>query len=334
MDAEKDKFDALLSRIGTALGVLGGTVAVFYAVGFIVVQCFISSADIAGMFWFSHDYYEEAGGKFLVEIIRTPLMKPMFFVLYLMALVYLIPSEDIIKLVRPAGEEPRKKIAEISFRQKIGALIFLIIAASTYFIVAYFDRLVGSKFFVDNVMPVFFWSGETPNEQRNILIFFSLTVPVVIALGIFLVRLFRDGKSTSFVAITLSLYILFVSILPISYGRHLYDIKAVPISDPKRLYEVSGIKSDITKSSRMWFLGRFGGKYLFIRKDNLITNQPVDINNIALDRTDGIVESVNEADVKNMNFALDRADSLRELMKPSKGGKFRQDAQQVFDTAF
>lgn len=333
MPEETDKFEKLVKQIGTTLALLGGTVAVFYALGFLVVQCFINSADVAGMFWFSREYYEEAGGKFLVEIVRTPLMKPAFFVLYLAFLVYLIPGQEAFSKISSEGGFG-KKIAEIYRLNRIKAGFFLSITTVTYFFVAYFGRWAGSRFFVDSVMPVFFWSQETPNEQKSALLFFSLTVPVIVALAVFIRRLFKNDSSKSQFGTAISLYILFVSILPISYGRYLYDIKAVPISNPKRMYELSKITSDLTSSSKMWFLGRFGGKYLFLRKDNLITDPNVDIRNIALGRTEGVVESLNEADVKHMNFTLERADSLRSLMKASKAGVFEQEAQAVFDDIF
>lgn len=333
MAEDQDRFEKLVQQIGSTLAALGSAVAVFYALGFLVVQCFINSADVAGMFWFSREYYEEAGGKFLVEIVRTPLMKPAFFVLYLAFLVYLIPGQEAFSKVSSEGGFG-KKITEIYRQNRIKAGFFLSITTVTYFFVAYFDRWAGSRFFVDYVMPVFFWSQDTPSEQKSALLFFSLTVPVVFALAVFIRRLFKNSASKGRLGAAVFLYILFVSILPISYGRYLYDIKAVPINNPKRMYELSNIKSDLSNASKMWFLGRFGGKYLFLRKDNLITDPKADIHTIALGRTEGVVESLNEADVKNMNFTLERADSLRSLMKASKTGVFVREAEKVFDDIF
>lgn len=126
-------------------------------------------------------------------------------------------------------------------------LILLGITLLTYFFMAYFENLAGRTFFVNSVMPVFFWPGDTPNEQRNALLFFSLTVPVVVALAFFLRRLFKHGESKGLSMAVLSLFILFVSILPISYGRYLYDVKAVPLNDPQRMYRLSGIQADISE---------------------------------------------------------------------------------------
>jgi hypothetical protein len=261
-------------------------------------------------------------------------MKPVFFVLYLAVLLYLVPGQDVIEKFRSSNTGWKQRIAEVNAGQTIRLLILLVVALSTYFLMADFEHLAGSAFFVDTAMPVFFWSGDMPNEQKHALLFFSLTVPMVIALGIFLRQLYQYGERKGLLRAALSLYIIFVSILPISYGRYLYDIKAVPINDPKRMYALSGIKSDIPESSKMWFLGRFGGKYLFLRKDNLLTNTNVDVSKIALVRTQGIVESLNESDVKNMNFTLERADTLRNLMKSSKKGAFEQEAQKVFNDMF
>lgn len=333
-DETKIKWEAVVKQVGTTFAALGGSVVVFYALGFMIVQCFITSADVEGMFWFSREYYEEAGGKFIVDIARTPLMKPAFFVLYLAVLLSLVPGRDIIKEFHVSDKTWKQRLAGLPAGDTIRALLLLVVALGTYFFMAYFERLAGSAFFAERVMPVFFWSGTTPNEQKQALLFFSLTVPMVAALGLFLHRLFKYGGRKSVARTALALYIIFVSILPISYGRYVFDIKAVPINDPQRMYALSGINSDLSDSSKMWFLGRFGGKYLFLRKDNLFTNTNMDVSKIALVRTQGVVESLNESDVKNMNFTLERADTLRNLMKPSRRSEFAQEARKVFDDMF
>jgi len=331
----KDSVDILLQRIGPTFVALGSVVVIFYALGFIIVQSFIGSADVDGMFWFSRDYYEEAGGKFIVEIVRTPLVKPAFFLLFLSALIYLIPNDDFLAAIRMRTGLLGRLKRDVPFWQTIKPLMLLCLTILTYFFMGNFDALTGNNFVVNKLMPVLFWPGDAEDGQTKTLLFFSLTVPVTVSFGLFLRRLYKGTKNSGQFKAALSLFILFVSILPLSYGRYLYDIKAVPINDPKRMYALSNIQTDIPETSKMWFLGRFGGKYLFLRKDNMgIAKKMTDLANVSVGRTHGIVESLNESDVKHMNFTLDRADSLREIMKSSKKGAFESDALKVYDEIF
>jgi hypothetical protein len=198
-----------------------------------------------------------------------------------------------------------------------------------------FEDVTGNNFVVDKLMPVFFWPGDARDVQKNALLFFSLTVPVTVSFGLLLRRLYKGDKSSGRFKAVFALFVVFVSIFPLSYGRYLYDIKAVPVNDPKRMYTLSHIPTDISETSKMWFLGRFGGKYLFLRKDNMgIAKTGADLSKITVGRTQGIVESLNEGDVKHMNFTLDRADSLRDLMKASKAGTFDLDALKVYNGIF
>jgi hypothetical protein len=65
-----------------------------------------------------------------------------------------------------------------------------------------------------------------------------------------------------------------------------------------------------------------------------IADAQTDFSTIAVGNTHGIVESLNESDIKHMNFTLERADSLRGLMKTPKKGAFERDAQKVYDAIF
>jgi hypothetical protein len=73
---DKPTLTQLLIR---AAGALGGGAVVFYVLGFTVVQTYVYKNELGGMFWFTNAFYGDAGAKFLLEMIRAPLLA--FYVL-------------------------------------------------------------------------------------------------------------------------------------------------------------------------------------------------------------------------------------------------------------
>ena len=82
------------------LGVVGGGAVVFYTFGFIVVQSYIHSIGLEGMFWFTEDFYEDAGAKFFLTLIGTSLLAFYMFLPFLVGLFFLLPKE---KDIPPTG---------------------------------------------------------------------------------------------------------------------------------------------------------------------------------------------------------------------------------------
>ncbi len=317
--AEGGKWEESFKKISSPLAVVGGCVAVFYALGFLIVQCFISSANVGGMFFFSREYYEEAGGKFLVDLMRTPLMNPLFTFLYLAFLVYLVPSrESVSSLHTPEGTTLRQRIAGVPAGDAIRAAVLVVIVALTYVFMAYFER--AHDLFVVSVGRILVKEGDALSQQdielRKTLLFFGATVPAVVVLGLSLRRLLEQSTRKGVTGAVCALYVMYVAVLPISYGRYLYDIRAVQLEDPSRIEAFSGTESG-SEGAELWFLGRFGGKCLFVRTGK---SQPV-------------VESLDEKDVKHMSFSLEHVGTLRVLMKSGKSlnGEFARQAQDVQD---
>ncbi len=98
-DSKRFSGDNLLK----AIAILGGDTAIFYAFGFTIVQTFIHKTQLEGIFSFSSEFYVDAGGKFLLEMIRAPLFAPyiafaVFFLLRMnrraFALVSTIKTEE------------------------------------------------------------------------------------------------------------------------------------------------------------------------------------------------------------------------------------------------
>jgi hypothetical protein len=55
-------------------------VAVFFLLGYIIVESFINALEFQGMFWFSDAFYARAGSRFLLDIARSVLFHPILAV--------------------------------------------------------------------------------------------------------------------------------------------------------------------------------------------------------------------------------------------------------------
>ena len=57
----------VLKRGGQILGVIAGGTIVLYILGFIIVETFIFSMKLEGIFWLSDEFYARAGGRFILD---------------------------------------------------------------------------------------------------------------------------------------------------------------------------------------------------------------------------------------------------------------------------
>ena len=86
-------------------------------------------------------------------------------------------------------------------------------------------------------------------------------------------------------------YLVFVSIIPITYGCYVYDLRIVPISDPQIRATLEG-KEPSGPGEEIWFLGEFGNKYVFFRKKG----NPIE--------TQGIIETRKVETLQRMSFDI------------------------------
>jgi hypothetical protein len=299
-------------------GLLGGGAVVFYVLGFIVVQTFIYKNEIEGMFWFTNEFYRDAGAKFLLEMVRAPLLAFYVFLPYLLILFFLVPKKENLEKASSANEsslvagnenstELPSEQGTLAVKQWMKVTSLVIIMALTYAIALSFDYLIGKEGvskFITNVFPNP-TNYPSPVIQQS-LAFFSMVMPIVIALALFLYhfrgRLLAGSKSRIAYQVTFVAYLLFLTIVPIAFGFHLYDWKIVPVEEPQVISNL--ISEDKPQTSlRLWLLGRFGDKYLFFKKTGI--------------KARGVVEVFDEEQIKFLNFDPKRADSLRAQMEES-----------------
>ncbi len=269
-----------MGQLTTILGVLGGIAAIFYAVGFITVQSYIYRYPLDGMFWFTSDFYRDAGAKFLLALIRTPLVAWYVFLPYLIVLYQLVPRDEVLRL-HATRRQPALR------RQWAQLLGLTLVITLTYVAALRFDLLMGSVAGAGAIDLLFggFANSETLQIAQS-LAFFCLVTPVMIAGGAFLWQyraclLNKDGPNRQLYEVMLAGYLLFLAILPISYGFHLYDWRIVPIKNAGLLAKQLRADQPVAPGIQAWLLGEFGNKYVFLTKASA-TDNPV-LEAVAID---------------------------------------------------
>ena len=303
----------MYQNITKTLAIFGGGAALFYTIGFTIVKTYTYEVGLDGMFWFTKEFYIDAGASFLLEMVRAPLMSPFLFLAYLLLLMSLLPKEKNLLLFEEDGNTVANK--EVSSRKNLLRIklltIFLLLLATFLYAINY-DNLLGNTFFLEFIGYVTLNpANKSFSDTHKSLLFFSFVMPMIIAFGILLYRLrlcFSGGhKNRLFYQIAAVIYIVFFAIIPISYGLHLYDWKLVPVKDPGIFDELSSqVKGESYNAPgegnlKIWLLGRFGDKYLFFTKNG--------------ENGDGVIEVINEGKIRRLNFDPGTSASLRYQME-------------------
>ena len=97
--AEKKRSDSVSERFWKGVAALGGAAAVFYALGFTVVQSYAYKNGFFGMFWLTKEFYRDAGATFILDLIRVPMLAPYIFFPLLLVLFLLIPKNEKLGLL-------------------------------------------------------------------------------------------------------------------------------------------------------------------------------------------------------------------------------------------
>jgi len=297
------------STILKALGALGGGTVLFYTLGFTVVRTYMHKIGLEGMFWLTKEFYVDAGANFLLEMVSAPLLTPQIFFIYLIMLLFLLPNEKTLVALAPT---PKKKLSGIekSVRNrqiiKLSLLLLAIVATSVF--ASQYEYLTGKSWFAKSInVMVLDPTMDTFSPAKKSLAFFSFVTPVIIVMSIFLYRYFgslqKGPRIKLFYQVTAVIFVVFMAIIPISYGLHLYDWKLVPIKDPLIISNVIAEErgtepfNDDGIQYRVWLLGQFDNKYFFFTKKGL--------------RGEGTIEVINENKISFLNFDPYHANSLR-----------------------
>jgi len=248
------KLDEGLKLLGAVVGAVAGIVAIFTFAGFIITLGFISELGLYGIPKFPEEFFKEAGAQFFSDFINVLGMSwlhfPAFILLIVTLLLLAIRTRNIITVSRTcdgSGKSRRERMREFVTNNWPIILFLLLMSVSTSVILR-LDHLI----------------DEANNEGRG-SVFFLLTIPSLVALGIYLVLHIaeiaqpREWRKNSYGAF-LILFIVLLVCVPLEYGRFIYD---VPVYFIQRIDCDPGYRSDLLKTFSDEINGRGTGDRIY-----------------------------------------------------------------------
>ncbi|MBI5326936.1 MAG: hypothetical protein HZB80_01375 [Deltaproteobacteria bacterium] len=192
-DKEKDTtwLIDVFKVVGAVAGSLSGVAVLFAVIGYTIVLSFIQEMNLYGLANFPREFFMEADLQFLSGIST-------FF------------SEHLV----------------------LGPCIFLFSFSASLLSIIYSHKNRAFKWVslvlaVAAVLITFKLGSFSENRQR--LILYSVSTPVLIALIIYLIT--NISRLTSHYLSFAILFLLLVLSIPISYGRYIYDLNVYSVGD-------------------------------------------------------------------------------------------------------
>ena len=312
------------------IAALGGAATLFYALGFTVVQSYVLGNGFDGIFLFSKEFYSDAGASFILDLIRVPILASYVFFPYLLILLLLLPKEKNL-LLFPDGK------GTLSKKQWAKTASLMAIMVVTGLIALYYGSILKNENGLAVKLINFLTLGHRALQQERSTAFFCLVSPIVVILAIFLYRyracLKPGSKSREIYGFILVIYFIFVSIIPITYGYYLYDLRIVPIKDPYLISSMSaknhGTANDDMSAKghgpandeEIWLIRKFSDRYFFLRK--------VEDSK----KTRGIIEVYDIQKINHLNFDIERSSTLKDQIKQCASEKMENDKWVLEDFA-
>lgn len=310
-----DETNILQQPIVKIIAALGGGAAIFYAIGFTIVQTYIHKYNLDGMFWITKEFYIDAGSKFFLDMVRSPLLVPYIFLPYLIILYLLIPKRENLR------EMVSLEKFAFSLKQWIKFLCLMVLMLGTYVFALSYGGILKNEALIKLVHNLIIDpTGVQSAKLQQSFIFFTLVTPMVVALGILIYRFYGllepGSESRILYSIACIFYLAFLAIVPITYGLHIYGWKMVPIKEPQII--VNLLSKGETKASladEIWLLGQFGNKYLFFKTEKA--------------EVKGIIVFIDEEKIDHLDFDPRKSECLTDVMERMARGdsKKQQDKQ-------
>jgi len=305
--------DKNIDKITKYLAILGSGAAVFYILGFIVIKTFTNEIKLEGISLLTDDLYRDSGASFILDMVRVPLFTPHLFFPWLTLLYFLaLPREkELLSLKKYLSSEERGKMPAVW--RKVFLLIFLL--AATFFLAVDYGRLLPDYSFQLVISALTFYLKDALDPaQKGSLIFFSFITPMILVFGIFIYRFGATLKNGAagyriyrrFYQISCFLYAAFLLTVPISYGINIYDWNLARVKNPGAIKYIlseetgKGFEESAPSSSNVWFIGDFGGKYLFLAKKDPTAH--------------GVIALIDQEKLKHLDFFTKMTGSLRQQM--------------------
>lgn len=291
------------------VGIFGGGTVLFYTLGFTIVKTYMHKIGLEGMFWLTKEFYVDAGANFLLEMISAPLLTPHIFFIYLILLFLLLPREKKLVALDSTGKKGLSVAAISTIRkQRLKLFVLLAVIVVTGLFASQYEYLMGKIWFSRMINTMVFDPTATElSTAKKSLAFFSFVSPLLIVMSTFLYRYFGAMKESPRIKmlyqLTAVISLVFMALIPISYGLHLYDWKLVPIKDPRIISNIierergSAVPDSDDENLRIWLFGNFDDKYFFFTKRGL--------------SGEGAIEVIDEDKINLLNFDPYKANSLR-----------------------
>lgn len=270
----------------TFLKVLAGTAVLFFVVGFAIVQTYLTEHKLEGMVWLSQEFYMRAGGRFLLDAIKSPFFgAPVFFPLVVLLFFALGLRRSRIQENLSCGHLlTRKQLIKLVGLGVLLMVVILIELVPELLFEGWLSSFVTTRLF------------NIPNSSfaltSQTVAFFCITLPVLIASGCSIYALYRnlpdvreydeededqkekkkkrDDISRLAYHLIAVMFACALVYLPISYGQYIYDWRVTPIvyaglsNDSGDLLETP-IEDGNVGERRLYLLGEFNDKYVFVR---------------------------------------------------------------------
>lgn len=324
----------LMQIITWAVGTLGAGTALFYALGFSIVNTYVRRVGLEGMFWLTKEFYVDAGANFLLDMIRTPLLAPQLFFIYLFLLSLLVPKEKNLFIFKPTKNGDQSHTgAAFKRKQWIKLSIMFSLIIGTFVFTTFYNYVQKNSLFLFVVRIANFFDADKAlvssllTTRETSLAFFSAVTPLVIIFGGFFYR-FRGvfgerTRSRLYYQSAFIVYAVFLASIPISYANHLYDWKLVPLKDPQIVEHIINQEADQTlaeidissdqepfesnwNTTHIWLLGQSDKQYFFLTKSGVYGR--------------GVIEVIDASKIQHLNFAYDpnQGDFFSTQFEPSE----------------
>ena len=238
--------------------------AIFYAVGYIVIQAYVTRTGLQASFWFTEGFYREAGARFLLHIVLAVALLPHLFIPLSALFIVLFPG-DMRGLwhSRYPVLEHRFGFAKDVVLREAAFLVVIIVALSALGMVLKDCGNNGCATTLEAPEWLFTSSWLFEEAQQKWLsqqpflypmaIFLALAIPTVTTLGLWGYGVLWTRQDTGheretplkgasrganhkppgplIAFLILSTFVVLTTYIPIAYGTYFYDFVVVKLAD-------------------------------------------------------------------------------------------------------
>jgi hypothetical protein len=233
--------------------------AVFYAVGYVITQAYVTTTGLQASFWFTEAFYREAGARFLLDIVEALALLPHLF----------IPLSALFIVLFPGDMQALWRYKHTGLRGRLGLRRSLVVREAMFLVVVLVavgvlvfvlkdcgDHRCATLLEAPGWLFTSWWLFREAQDkwllQQPFLypmaIFLALAIPTAVTLGLWAYRVLWAGPDvgqdralppkgefegaprtphplTAF--LIASMFVVLTFYIPIAYGAYFYDFVVV-----------------------------------------------------------------------------------------------------------